>query len=71
MIKTFSKQELENLGANLPLLEQQKKLIEFFSFSMGEQRCLEEITNHKVTYTQRINIATQGKKQYIAKHLDR
>tara|TARA_Y100000590_G_scaffold16019_1_gene19379 strand:+ start:1212 stop:1733 length:522 start_codon:yes stop_codon:yes gene_type:complete len=54
MVKMVSKQGLEDLEVNLPSLEQQKKVAEFFSLSMREQQLLEEIKNRKAIYTQGI-----------------
>jgi len=54
MVKMVSKQGLEDLEVNLPSLEQQKKVAEFFSLSMREQQLLEEIKNRKAIYAQGI-----------------
>ncbi len=53
-VKMVSKKGLENLEVNLPSLEQQAKVAEFFSLSMREQQLLEEIKNRKAIYTQGI-----------------
>ena len=54
MVKMVCKQGLEDLEVNLPSLEQQKKVAEFFSLSMREQQLLEDIKNRKAIYTQGI-----------------
>ena len=54
MVKMVSKQGLENLEINLPSLERQAKIAEFFSLSVREQQLLEAIKNHKAIYTQGI-----------------
>lgn len=54
MIKMISKQDLEDLEINLPSLEQQAKIVEFFCLSMKEQQLLEEIKNRKAIHSQGI-----------------
>lgn len=54
MVKMVSKQGLEDLEVNLPSLERQKKIADFFSLSMREQQLLEEIKNRKAIYAQGI-----------------
>ena len=54
MVKMVSKQGLENLEINLPSLERQAKIAEFFSLSVREQQLLEAIKNHKAIYAQGI-----------------
>jgi restriction endonuclease S subunit len=54
MVKMVSKEGLENLEVNLPSLERQAKVAEFFSLSMREQTLLEGIKNRKAIYTQGI-----------------
>ncbi len=54
MVKMVSKQGLEDLEVNLPSLEQQNKIAQFFRLSMREQNILEEIKNRKATCTQGI-----------------
>ena len=56
MVKMVSKQDLEDLEVNLPPLDQQYKIAEFFSLSIKEQYLLEEIKNCKALYTQGILI---------------
>ena len=55
-VAMVSKQDLEDLDVNLPSLEKQKKVAEFFSLSVREQRLLEEIKNCKAIHTQGILI---------------
>ena len=52
MVKMVSKQCLEDLKINLPSLQQQTKIAEFFSLSTREQQLLEEIKNRKAIITQ-------------------
>lgn len=54
MVKMVSKQGLEDLEVNLPSLEKQVKIADFFSLSMREQQLLEEIKNRKAIHTQGI-----------------
>ena len=54
MVKMVSKQGIEDLEVSLPPLEQQYKIVEFFSLSMKEQRLLEKIKNCKALYAQGI-----------------
>ena len=54
MVQMVSKQGLEDLEVNLPSLEKQVKIADFFSLSMREQQLLEEIKNRKAIHTQGI-----------------
>ena len=54
VVKMVSKQGLEDLEVNLPSLEQQRKIADFFSLSMREQQLLEEIKNRRAIYAQGI-----------------
>lgn len=56
MVKMVNKQCLEDLEVNLPSLEEQSKIADFFSLSMREQHLLEEIKNRKAIYAQGILI---------------
>ncbi len=54
MIKMVSKQSLEDLQVNLPSLQQQRKIADFFSLVMQEQQLLEKIKKRKAVYAQGI-----------------
>jgi restriction endonuclease S subunit len=54
MVKMVSKQVLEDLEVNLPSLEQQGKIANFFNLFMLEQRLLDEIKNCKAIFAQGI-----------------
>ena len=66
MLKMVSKQDLEDLEINLPSLEQQTKITDFFSLSMKEQQLLEEIKKCKATYTQGILMQAASESRLIA-----
>ncbi len=54
MLKMVSKQGLQDLAVNLPALERQRKIADFFSLSMQERQLLEEIKQRRAIYTQGI-----------------
>lgn len=54
MVKMVSKQGLEDLDVNLPSLEQQAKVVDFFRLAVQEGALLEKITACKAYYNQAI-----------------